>query len=649
MGKFQTLGSVHGHHGHAVVAVGLAVQIGVQRHLVQKARQRRLTLRVFQIALDAGFQLLHVLQTAAALYIVLFPQGGGVAALVADQIVERHEVGVRQLPAQGLDHVCKGEKLASCIFQFRIVSRVKKHLIEGASLLGGKDLCLVHGGLSDLAGGYVDDAPQTQVIGSVADDAQIRQHILDLGAVEELHAAVDLVGYAVALERIFQRVGLGVHPVEHRVVLPAFAPAVAGHHLPHHIIGLVALIKGGLDGDLLPRPVLCPQGLSLAPLVVADDGVGRVQNVLRGAVILLQPDGAGALVLLFKAENVADVRAAETVNALVVVAHHADIVPFVGQKAGQQVLQVVGVLILVDEDITEFVLVVRPHIRAVLQQPDGVQDDVVEVQRIGVPQLSVVKCIDFTDPDAPPIVDGLPLLNKRLRRLHIVLCTGNNAQDLSGWKRLLVQRQLLEDVFNDPLAVVRIVDGEAAVKAETVDVPAQDTDTGGVERGRPHVLRHILPQHTAQPLLQLVGGLIGKGDGQHLPRAGGLHGAEVLHQRTLLLVGRFGVFLQKRRHVLRHGDGDIRTVAAPPVAQQIGHAVDKHRGLAGSSFPSYRASSSTRQPLADHSSACGKNRSFSGQAASRISGAPSRYVSSSWNDTPPYFFAELNGMAARAV
>ena len=44
-----------------------------------------------------------------------------------------------------------------------------------------------------------------------------------------------------------------------------------------------------------------------------------------------------------------------------------------------------------------------------------------------------------------------------------------------------------------------------------------------------------------------------------------------------------------------------------------------------------------------------QNRSFSGQAASRISGAPSRYVSSSWNDTPPYFFADRNGMAAMAV
>ena len=50
-----------------------------------------------------------------------------------------------------------------------------------------------------------------------------------------------------------------------------------------------------------------------------------------------------------------------------------------------------------------------------------------------------------------------------------------------------------------------------------------------------------------------------------------------------------------------------------------------------------------------HKLESGKNRSFSGQAASRISGAPSRYVSSSWNDTPPYFFADRNGMAAMAV
>ena len=209
------------------------------------------------------------------------------------------------------------------------------------------------------------------------------------------------------------------------------------------------------------------------------------------------------------------------------------------------------------------------------------ENDVVKVQRVGVPQLFVVKRIYFTDPDTAPIVDGLPLLDEFLRGLHLVLGPGDDAQDLPGGECLLVQRQLLEDVLDDPLAVVRIVDGKAAVEAETVDVPAQDADTGGVERGSPHILGHLLPQHAAQSFLQLVGGLIGKGDGQHLPRAGRLHGAEILHQRALLVVRGLDVFLQKRGLVLRHRDGDVRAVAAPTVAQQVGHAVDEHRGLAG--------------------------------------------------------------------
>ena len=42
----------------------------------------------------------------------------------------------------------------------------------------------------------------------VVDDAQVRQHVLDLRTVEKLHAAVYPVGNAVALEGHFQRVGL---------------------------------------------------------------------------------------------------------------------------------------------------------------------------------------------------------------------------------------------------------------------------------------------------------------------------------------------------------------------------------------------------------------------------------------------------------
>ena len=258
-------------------------------------------------------------------------------------------------------------------------------LIEGPPLLRSDHLRLIHRGGADLAGGYVDDAPQPQIIGGVVDDAQIGQHILDLGPVEELHAADDLIGYAVALKGILHGVGLGVGSVEHGVFLPVDAPTVVHHNLPHYIVGLVGLIEAGLDGDDFPFSVLRPQSLALAAGVVADDGVGPVQNVLCRAVILLQTDGTGAGILLFKIQDVLDVGPPEAVDALIVVAYHADVAVSPCQQTGQQILQMVGVLILVDEDVAELALVVGQRLPVRPQQIHRVEDDIVEVQRIGVP------------------------------------------------------------------------------------------------------------------------------------------------------------------------------------------------------------------------------------------------------------------------
>ena len=139
-------------------------------------------------------------------------------------------------------------------------------------MLCGNNLGLVHGGLADLAGGNVDDAPQAQIVRGVVDDAQIGKHILDLGPVKKLQTTVDLIGDAAALAGVFQGVGLGVGTV----VTPAAAPAVVHHDLPQDKVGLVALVEGSLYRHQLAAAVLRPQGLALAALIVADDCVCRV-------------------------------------------------------------------------------------------------------------------------------------------------------------------------------------------------------------------------------------------------------------------------------------------------------------------------------------------------------------------------------------
>ena len=138
-----------------------------------------------------------------------------------------------------------------------------------------------------------------------------------------------------------------------------------------HVLGLVRLVHGHVQADLIPCPLLRPQLLALAALVVLDDGVGGVQDVLGGAVVLLQPDDPGALVLLLEGEDIFDGCSAEPVNGLVVVAHHADVLPLPRQGGRQEVLEVVGVLVFVDEDVAELVLPILPRLLVFQQQADG--------------------------------------------------------------------------------------------------------------------------------------------------------------------------------------------------------------------------------------------------------------------------------------
>ena len=58
------------------------------------------------------------------------------------------------------------------------------------------------------------------------------------------------------------------------MVLPGDALAVVLQNAGGHILGLVALVHGGVQVELLPLPCSGPQLLTLAALVVADDRIG---------------------------------------------------------------------------------------------------------------------------------------------------------------------------------------------------------------------------------------------------------------------------------------------------------------------------------------------------------------------------------------
>src|SRR5699024_2112352 len=76
-----------------------------------------------------------------------------------------------------------------------------------------------------------------------------------------------------------------------------------------------------------------------------------------GAVVLLQWNLHRILVVAFKIQNIVDVGAPKRVDALGVIADHAKVVIFFCQHIGDFILRVIGMLVLIYQDIFKALLV----------------------------------------------------------------------------------------------------------------------------------------------------------------------------------------------------------------------------------------------------------------------------------------------------
>jgi hypothetical protein len=115
--------------------------------------------------------------------------------------------------------------------------------------------------------------------------------------------------------------------------------------------GLVFAVWGFVVADERSALALGPELLALAANIVGDDRAGGFKNDLSGAIVLLEADDAGVGKIFLEFEDVADVGAAPGIDALILVAHRADVFVLAGQKLHELVLRAVGVLVLVDQYI----------------------------------------------------------------------------------------------------------------------------------------------------------------------------------------------------------------------------------------------------------------------------------------------------------
>ena len=257
---------------------------------------------------------------------------------------------------------------------------------------------MFHRRRTDVALGHVDDARQAQAVFRVIEQAQVGQNVFDFLAVIELGAADHGIGNGIAHELFFEDTGLGVGPEEDgHVAIRFMADFMAVVDDAGDIIGFVVFRLGLVMDDLVPRRVLCPQGLLGPAFVIVDDGIGRMEDSLRRAVVLFQFDRRRIGIVPREVDDVADIGTAPGVNTLVGIADDADIAPAGGQYLGQGILGMVRILIFVDQDILEPGLVFFPDFLVFLQEAHGQEQKVVEIDGIVFPQFFLIQSVDVGD------------------------------------------------------------------------------------------------------------------------------------------------------------------------------------------------------------------------------------------------------------
>ena len=525
------------HQRHLVLAVGVVlIHVGHQHHVLQPLLDGGLLLFGTLAAADFGVdpllellhrvqQLLDVVQRRSGLGGVLRavgsddarPRGDLQSEIVQPLVVARqrqradHRHEIRHLAGDGALHGVRDG------FGDQRVDR----LPHRDAPLGGQCRDTLHGRVADAAGRIVDDALERLVVAGIDHQPDIGHHVADLLVVVERRTFVDAVGNAPAAEVVLQHGRLVVGAVENHSLRPFVArraDLVAQVRNDH--FGLLAVGVCLQDADFVAHVALRETMLLHALRVADDHRVGRIDDRLRRTVVLLQLEDHRRGIILLEREDVLDLGPAERIDRLRVVAHDADLRMGLRQPADDRILRIVGVLILVDQNVLELLLIAGQHVGTIPQQDVGLQKQIIEVHRavaLATLAVDVVDVAEFGDL-------GLPVLGRAgrigqigARRDEAVLGVGDTRREHVGLVLLVGKVQFPHDGLQQVFAVAGFVDRERIGEPDLFGVLPQDARKDRVERTHADIAAAVVGQHLRDAFAHRLGGLVRKGQGQNVP------------------------------------------------------------------------------------------------------------------------------------
>ena len=148
---------------------------------------------------------------------------------------------------------------------------------------------------------------------------------------------------------------------------------------------------------------------------------------------MLQFDHGSIGKILAEIQNIGNIRAAPTVDALVLITHHEQVPVFGSKHGGYLVLQAAGILVFVYMYVFKALGVFGKHFRIVCEKFIGFDEKIIVIHCVGGFEFFLISLVHVTDQHSVPITAFLAVL---LGRKQIGLCVVDMKRHL-GIKALL--------------------------------------------------------------------------------------------------------------------------------------------------------------------------------------------------------------------
>jgi len=117
--------------------------------------------------------------------------------------------------------------------------------------------------------------------------------------------------------------------------------------------------------DSFPFLLFGKYGFTYLALILFYQAVGSTNNGLCGTIVLLQLENFRIRICLRKVKDIINIRSTKRVNALCIIANNTNMLIFFRQLQNNAMLRIISILILINEYISELVLITCQYFRII--------------------------------------------------------------------------------------------------------------------------------------------------------------------------------------------------------------------------------------------------------------------------------------------